>query len=52
MNPIEILKKTNTVLIFVLLVGTIFFGGYLIKRSREPIKTVHVTIDSLRIHKK
>lgn len=52
MNPIEFLKKINVVLIFVLLVATIFFGGYLIKKLRRPIDTVHVTVDSISIHKK
>ena len=52
MNPIDFLKKTNTVLIFVLLVGTILVGGYLILRSRSPLASVHVSVDSLHFHKK
>jgi hypothetical protein len=52
MNPIELLKKANTVLVFVLLVGTILVGGYLINRSRMPTPCVHVAIDSARINNK
>lgn len=52
MSPIEFLQKTNTVLIFILLVAAIVFGGYVVKRSRKPINTIHVTVDSVRIHKK
>jgi len=52
MNLIELLKKTNTVLVFVLLVATILAGGYLIVKSRKPINTVHVSIDSVQLHKK
>jgi len=52
MNAIEFLKKANTVLVFVLLVGTLMVGGYLINRSRKPIDCVHVAIDSARMNKK
>jgi hypothetical protein len=52
MNPIEILRKTNTVLIFVLLVAALLLGGYLVIRSRQPINTIHVSVDSVRLHKK
>ena len=52
MNPIEFLRNTNTVLVFVLLVATILVGGYLFVRSRQPIDTIHVTVDSMRINKK
>jgi hypothetical protein len=51
MNPIEILKKTNTVLIFVLLVATLCTGGYVVMRSRKPVTTVHIAVDSVRINK-
>ena len=40
------------VLVFVLLVAMLLAGAYLIKRSRQPISTVHVSVDSVRIHKK
>ena len=52
MDFIELIKKANTVLIFALLVTTLTSGVYLIKRLRRPIDTVHVTVDSLRLHKK
>ena len=52
MNPIEHLKNVNTVLLFFLLVGTLLFGGYLMMRSKKPITTIHVAIDSARINKK
>jgi hypothetical protein len=52
MNPIEFLKKANTVLVSVLLVGTLVIGGYLINRSRKPIACVHVAIDSARMNNK
>jgi len=52
MNFIEFLKKTNTVLVFVLLLGTLLVGGYLIVWSRRPIHTVHVSVDSLTLSKK
>ena len=52
MNPIEFLKKTNTVLVFVLLVAAIVGGGYLIARSRKSNNTIPVSIDSVHIHKK
>ena len=52
MNPIELLKKTNTVLVFVLLVAVLIIVGYLVARLRKPINTVHVSVDSLHIGKK
>lgn len=52
MDPIDFLKKTNTVLVSVLLVAVILVGGYLIARSRMPLRTIHVSVDSLRFHKK
>ncbi len=52
MKPIEILKKTNTVLIFILLVAAISLAGYLIVRLRKPINMVHVAVDSLHVGKK
>ena len=52
MNPIEFLKKTNTVLLFILLVATLLCGGYLMRRSYKPLAVVHVAIDSARLHKK
>ena len=52
MNPFEILKKANTILIFILLVGAICTGGYLIKRLQKPMTTVHVSVDSVKLHKK
>ena len=52
MNPIEFLKKTNTVLVFVLLVAAIVCGGYVIARSRKSNSTIPVSIDSVHIHKK
>ena len=38
MNPIEFLRKTNTILVFILLVAAIAAGGCLFMRSRKPIK--------------
>ncbi|MCX5787131.1 MAG: hypothetical protein NTX64_01285 [Elusimicrobia bacterium] len=52
MKPIEFLKNTNTVLVFILLVGTILVGGYLIVKSRNPINSIHVSVDSMSFHKK
>ncbi len=52
MTPIEFIKKTNTVLIFVLLVGALVAGGFLIARLRKPITAVHVSVDSLHLGKK
>jgi len=52
MKPIEFLKKTNTVLVFILLVIVITVAGYLIYRFRKPVNTVHVAVDSLHVGKK
>jgi hypothetical protein len=52
MNLIYFLRKTNTVLIFVLLVAVILVGGYLIARPRIPLRTIHVSVDSMHFHKK
>ena len=52
MNPIEFLKKTNTVLVFILLVAAIVCGGYVVARSRHSNNTIPVSIDSVHIHKK
>lgn len=52
MNPIEFLKKTNTVLISVLLVAALISGGYLFMRSRQGMSVIHVSVDSLSSHKK
>ncbi len=52
MKPIEFLKKINTVLIFILLVGALAIGGYLALRLRKPIDTVHVSVDSISLNKK
>jgi hypothetical protein len=52
MKPFEFLKKTNTVLIFILLVGAITIAGYLIVKLQKPMDTVHVAVDSLHVGKK
>ncbi len=52
MNPIEFLKKTNTVLIFVLLIGALALGGYLFVKLRKPMNPIQVSVDSLRLGKK
>ena len=52
MNPIEFLKKTNTVLVFVLLIAAIVGGSYQIAKSRKSNNTIPVSIDSVHIHKK
>ncbi len=52
MKPFEFLKKTNSVLVCILLVTAIFLAGYLILRLRKPINTVHVSVDSLHVGKK
>ena len=52
MTLIEFLKKSNTVLVFILLVTAIILAGYLILRLRNPINTVHVAVDSLHVGKK
>jgi len=52
MKLIEVLKKINTVLAFILLVTAIFLTGYFIAALRHPINTVHVAVDSLHVGKK
>ena len=52
MNPIDFLRKANIVLVFVILVAIILVGGYLIVKSRKPMNTIHVSVDSVRLHKK
>jgi hypothetical protein len=52
MHPIDFLKKTNTVLLFVLLVSVIVGGGYLILRSQRPVNPIHISVDSVRVNKK
>jgi hypothetical protein len=51
-NPIEFLKKANTVLVFILLVAAIVCGGYVVARLRHSKNTIPVSIDSVHIHKK
>jgi len=48
MKPIEFLKKINTVLIFILLLGAVIFGGYLIFRGKA-LNSVNVSVDSLHL---
>lgn len=52
MKLIEVLKKTNTILAFILLVTALFLAGYLMMRLRKPLTVVHVAVDSLRVGKK
>jgi len=52
MSPIGFLKKINTVLVFVLLAALVAFAAYWIIKSRNPLKTVHVSIDSVRLKAK
>jgi hypothetical protein len=52
MKLIEILKRANTALIFILLVTAIFLAGYLIVKLQKPITMVHVAVDSLHVGKK
>lgn len=52
MDPIEFLRKTNTVLIFILLIAAILFAGFLMARLHNPITTVNVNIDSMHVQYK
>ena len=52
MKLIEVLKRTNTILVFLLLVTALSIAGYLIVRLQKPIDTVHVSVDSLHLGKK
>jgi hypothetical protein len=52
MKLIEYLKKTNVVLVFILLVTAIFLTGYLIVKLGKPMNSVHVSVDSLHLGKK
>jgi len=48
----DFLKKTNTVLVFILLIAAIALVGYMIVRLRMPVNMVHVSVDSLHVGKK